>query len=379
MKISVILGTRPEAIKLCPVILQLRQNAVSEITVCVTGQHRKMLDQTLKAFGVVPDVDLNVMQPNQTLPDLTSRILTGVSHYLRQARPDLIVVQGDTTTAFAAALAGYYERIPVAHVEAGLRTHNKFSPYPEEVNRTLLADLSRLHFAPTQTAKENLLREGICSDSISVTGNTVIDALLFAVNLTRDCPPQVPGILEALIGETKRRFVLITGHRRENFGAGFVAICRAILCLAERFPEVEFVYPVHLNPNVREPVQRILSGQTNVHLLEPLDYLPFVRALDNCFFVLTDSGGIQEEAPSLGKPVLVMRTNTERPEAITAGTARIVGVDSESIFEEASRLLLDSDAYRAMSLAVNPYGDGKASVRIAEECVSFLERKAAGA
>ncbi len=382
-KISVIFGTRPEAIKLAPVILALKAHPDFECHVCVTAQHRQMLDQVLEVFDIQPDVDLDLMKPNQTLAGLTARAITGTDQYLAEYKPDMILVQGDTTTVFSAALAAFYHKIPTGHVEAGLRTGNMMSPWPEEANRVLTSRIAALHFAPTETSRQNLLREHIPEELIVVTGNTVIDALFLALEKIKDNPPRVeglPGFLQPLSSDLRPltsgsapRMVLITGHRRENFGQGFEDICRAIAELASRFPDVHFVYPVHLNPNVREPVERILRGKSevknqkseisNVHLLGPLDYLPFVAMMNRAHIILTDSGGVQEEAPSLGKPVLVMRDTTERPEAVDAGTVRLVGTDYEAIVGGVSELLMDHTVYEAMSRAHNPYGDGKATDR----------------
>ena len=366
-KVSLIFGTRPEAIKLCPLVLALRSNPASGLVphVCVTGQHRQMLDQVLEVFGVNPDADLALMHPNQTLASLTARAVTGVDHYLSEQKPDVVIVQGDTTTAFSAALAAFYRRIAVGHVEAGLRTGNRFSPFPEEVNRVITSRVADYHFAPTRWAADNLLREGVEPGRVYVTGNTVIDALHYAVQKVRQHPPQIPGVDPTLLA-SDRPIVLITGHRRENFGGGFESICRAISTLAARFPNVAFVYPVHLNPNVREPVHRLLARHANVHLLEPLSYLPFVALMERSRLILTDSGGVQEEAPGLGKPVLVMRDTTERPEAVEAGTVKLVGADAARIVDGVSVLLTDSAAYAAMARANNPYGDGKACGRIIE-------------
>ena len=362
-KISLIFGTRPEAIKLCPLVLELRKHPEFHTHVCVTGQHRQMLDQVLDVFEVVPDVDL--MQSDQTLVGLTARAVTAIDQYLAKHQPDIVIVQGDTTTTFCAALAAYYHQIPVGHVEAGLRTHNKLSPFPEEINRTMTSHIADLHFAPTQWARENLLREGIPEDRVFVTGNTVIDALHIAVEKIRQTPPAIPSLpLELLNGDNHKPLVLITGHRRESFGAGFENTCRAISQLSGQFSDTAFVYPVHLNPNVRRPVFDILSGHINIYLIEPLAYLPFVALMDRCRIVLTDSGGVQEEAPSLGKPVLVMRDTTERPEAVDAGTAKLVGTDTRTIVDNISTLLTDNDAYEIMANAVNPYGEGKACERI---------------
>jgi len=371
-KVSFIFGTRPEGVKLCPLVLAAKGHPQLAPHVCVTGQHREMLDQVLAVFAVTPDVDLNLMQPDQTLAGLTSRAIGAIDQYLAEQRPDLVLVQGDTTTVFCAALCAFYRRIPVGHVEAGLRTWNKRSPFPEEINRVLTTRVSDVHFAPTETAKQNLLQEGVSEEQIHVTGNTVIDALLMAVEKVHSNPPaisQLPDFLQPSNREphlVAPRTVLITGHRRENFGSGFENICRAVALLAARFPDVHFIYPVHLNPNVRGPVYRILGegSKETIHLIEPLDYLPFVALMDRATLVLTDSGGVQEEAPSLGKPVLVMRDTTERPEAVEMGTVKLVGTDTRSIIESTARLLTDADAYTRMANAVNPYGDGRACARI---------------
>lgn len=350
-KIAVIFGTRPEAIKLCPVVLALQKDPAFECKVCVTGQHKEMLYQVLDVFGVKPDIDLQLMRPNQTLGGLTSRAIAAIDEYLAAEKPDIVMVQGDTTTVLAGALAAFYHHIPVAHVEAGLRTGNMLSPWPEEANRVLTTRLAKWHFCPTENNKKNLLDERVNPNDIYVTGNTVIDALMIArekVTKTND---------------GKRR-VLITGHRRENFGEGFEHICTAIKKLAEEFKDVEFIYPVHLNPNVQEPVKRILKGLDNVRLIEPQSYLPFVGLMNDAYLILTDSGGVQEEAPSLGKPVLVMRDTTERPEAVTAGTVKLVGTNAEDIYREAMKLLSDEVAYKQMAAATNPYGDGHAVERI---------------
>jgi len=371
--ISFIFGTRPEAIKLAPVVLALRNHPMLQSHICVTGQHRQMLDQVLDVFGIVPDVDLCLMEPNQTLASLTARAVTAIDAYLAEHKPDMILVQGDTTTVLCAALAAFYRRIRVGHVEAGLRTWNKFSPFPEEINRTMATRLADYHFAPTEWAKANLLREGVPEDRVFVTGNTVIDALFITREKVRRDPPEIPGVPKELMnGQLHRQLVLITAHRRENFGAGFESICRAIATLAEAFPQTAFVYPVHLNPNVQEPVRRLLGGRPNIHLIEPLGYLPFVAMMDRANLILTDSGGVQEEAPSLSKPVLVMRDTTERPEAIEAGTAKLVGTDRRAIFEAVSRLLTDPEAYAAMSRTENPYGDGRAVGRIVEILAAVL-------
>ena len=352
-KISLIFGTRPEAIKLCPLALALKKNQEFDCRVCVTGQHKEMLYQVLDVFGVKPDVDLALMRPNQTLGAFTSRAIAAIDEYLAKDKPDVVVVQGDTTTVLAGALAAFYHHIPIAHVEAGLRTGNLESPWPEEANRVLTSRLARWHFCPTETNRRNLLKEGVEPSGIYVTGNTVIDALMIAKDKVRD------------IGDSKRR-VLVTGHRRENFGKGFESVCSALRSLAVEFPNIDFIYPVHLNPNVQEPVKRILAGYANVKLIPPQSYLPFVELMKNSCLILTDSGGVQEEAPSLGKPVLVMRDTTERPEAVASGTVKIVGTDSDVIAKEARRLLTDDKEYSKMAAAVNPYGDGHAVDRIVE-------------
>ncbi len=365
IKISVIFGTRPEAIKLCPIVLALKKNRDFDCRVCVTGQHREMLKQVLDVFDVTPDVDLALMRPDQTLGGFTSRAIAAIDEYLASNPPDAVIVQGDTTTVLAAALAAFYAHIPVAHVEAGLRTWNMQSPWPEEANRVLVTRLAKWHFCPTESNKNNLLKEGVAKDSIFVTGNTVIDALLMAKKMVKSNPPVIDGLPSGII-ESEARVVLITGHRRENFGIGFEHICTAIRKLSEDYPDVHFIYPVHLNPNVREPVGRIIGGSCgkNVHLIEPQPYLPFVALMDRAYLILTDSGGVQEEAPSLAKPVLVMRDTTERPEAVKAGTVKLVGTNGESIYNNTVELLSNAVAYRRMSSAANPYGDGHAVGRI---------------
>lgn len=378
-KILFIFGTRPEAIKLAPVILAFRQHPEVECRVCVTAQHRAMLDQVLDVFGIVPDTDLNLMRPNQCLGDLTARAITALDRYLATEKPQLVLIQGDTTTMFCAALAAFYHHIPIGHVEAGLRTGDLNAPWPEEANRVLTSRLATLHFTPTVRSRKNLLRENIPAENIFVTGNTVIDALLLAVAKIHENPPSIPelaNILPAVIAG-RRRLVLITGHRRENFGAGFENICRAIAELARRFPEVDFVYPVHLNPQVRQPVNDIIGTamwrSSNIHLIEPLSYLPFVALMEKSTLILTDSGGIQEEAPSLGKPVLVMRAVTERPEAVEAGTVKLVGADFNRIVLETTRLLSDSRVYNAMSRKHNPYGDGQSAGRIIAALEKYMQ------
>jgi UDP-N-acetylglucosamine 2-epimerase (non-hydrolysing) len=374
--VSLVFGTRPEAIKLAPVYLRFRQSEAVRTRVCVTGQHREMLDQVLEVFAIRPDTDLSLMQPDQTLAALTARTLTALDRYYAEDRPDLVIVQGDTTTVLCASLAAFYRRIPVAHVEAGLRTGNLEAPWPEELNRVLTSRMARLHFAPTEESRQNLLREGVPVASIHVTGNTVIDALMLARARITERAPAIDGLPNASLNFLGQRpLVLITGHRRENFGAGLAAICDAIRELARRYPKAAFIYPVHLNPRVRGPVQERLGTpdlRDQVYLIEPLPYLPFVALMNRATLILTDSGGIQEEAPSLGKPVLVMRETTERPEAVAAGTVKLVGTHTDTIVAEASRLLSDPVAYQAMARSINPYGDGAAAPRIVAACLRFL-------
>ncbi|GGK13332.1 non-hydrolyzing UDP-N-acetylglucosamine 2-epimerase [Luteimonas terricola] len=366
LKIMVVFGTRPEAIKMAPVVEALKATPGIQTLVAVTAQHREMLDQVLELFEIVPDEDLDIMQPGQTLAGLTSRILTGMDEVIARHTPDIVLVHGDTTTTMATSLAAFYNRTAVGHVEAGLRTGNLYSPWPEEANRKLTGALGTLHFAPTEQSRRNLLREGVAEDTIHTTGNTVIDALLSVVEKIRNSPE-----LEASLSsefpflDPGKRLVLVTGHRRENFGDGFEQICQALKAIASR-GDTQVVYPVHLNPNVQEPVRRILSDQPDIHLIEPLNYLPFVYLMSRSYLIVTDSGGVQEEAPSLGKPVLVMRNTTERPEAVDAGTVRLVGTDAARIIQHANQLLDDADAYQSMARAHNPYGDGQASRRIAE-------------
>ncbi len=380
-RIAVVFGTRPEAIKMAPIVLALKKNPEVDCRVCVTAQHREMLDQVLEVFGIVPETDLNLMRPNQTLGGLTSRAVEALDAYFGAQKPDLVLVQGDTTTVFCAALTAFYHRIPIGHVEAGLRTGNLQSPWPEEANRVLSSRLVSIHFAPTETSRQNLLHEHVAPESIFVTGNTVIDALFIALEKVRATPPEIPGISAGTLASWgSAPVVLITGHRRENFGPGFESICQAIATLAAEFPQVHFVYPVHLNPSVREPVARILRpaagvGAQNIHLIEPLPYLPFVALMNRATLILTDSGGVQEEAPSLGKPVLVMRDTTERPEAVAAGTVKLVGADAAKIIAETRTLLNDRAAYERMARAINPYGDGRAVERIEKVCVEFLRKR----
>ena len=378
-KIMLVFGTRPEAIKMAPLVKEFQKYPDKfQTIVCVTGQHRQMLDQVLDIFDIKPDYDLNIMKQGQDLYDVTARVLTGMRDVLSEAKPDVVLVHGDTTTSTAAALAAFYQQIPVGHVEAGLRTHNIYSPWPEEMNRQITGRIATYHFAPTPLSRENLIAEGIATDKITVTGNTVIDALYMVIDkIKRDS-----ALDSKLNAELKsagydvdrlangRKMVLITGHRRENFGDGFISMCRAIKALTEKYPDVDFVYPMHLNPNVRRPIHEgfgdDLSGLGNMFFIEPLEYLSFVYLMEKSTIVLTDSGGIQEEAPGLGKPVLVMRNTTERPEALDAGTVKLVGTDYDKIVNEVSRLLDGVEYYDKMSKAVNPYGDGSASYRIVE-------------
>ena len=372
--ISVVFGTRPEAIKLCPVVLALRDHPTLQAHVCVTAQHRQMLDQVLEVFGVVPDADLDLMQPGRTLGGFTSRAIAAVDGYLTEQKPDMVIVQGDTTTVLSAALAAFYHHIPVGHVEAGLRTGNLESPWPEEANRVLTSRITALHFAPTESNRQNLLRECVPDNHIHVTGNTVIDALIMAVDRVRSAPPDISGLPPRTdTGWWTRPMVLITGHRRESFGQGFENLCNAIATLAREHPGTNFVYPVHLNPNVREPVSRILGapGLDNIRLIDPLAYLPFVALMDHATLILTDSGGVQEEAPSLYKPVLVMRDTTERPEAVEAGVVKLVGTDPDRIIAEANEILNHPE--RPWPQIPNPYGDGQATARILTACARFLQ------
>lgn len=366
-KVLFVAGTRPEAIKLAPVIRYFRANGPEDVTtvVCSTGQHKEMLAQAFSDFDLVPDVELGVMTPGQTLSGLSSRLFVAVDDLLEREQPDWIVVQGDTTTVMIGSLAAFYRGVKVAHVEAGLRSGDRFHPFPEEVNRRIAGVVADRHFAPTVGARENLLREGVDPEAINTTGNTVIDALLWMVDRVREEKPALPKEIEPIV-QNEKTYVLITGHRRESFGAGFQNICAAIRELARLFPDVGFVYPVHLNPNVRKPVKEILGDVPGVHLIEPQSYKPFVRLIDGSSIVLTDSGGIQEEAPSLGKPVLVMRDVTERPEGVQAGTTKLVGTDREVIVNHVSELLTNPRAYEAVRTAENPYGDGLASQRIYE-------------
>ncbi|ROP48873.1 UDP-N-acetylglucosamine 2-epimerase [Enterobacter sp. BIGb0383] len=368
MKVLTVFGTRPEAIKMAPLVHALAKDPYFEAKVCVTAQHREMLDQVLNLFSIVPDYDLNIMRPGQGLTEITSRILEGLKPILESFKPDVVLVHGDTTTTLATSLAAFYQRIPVGHVEAGLRTGDLYSPWPEEANRTLTGHLAMYHFAPTENSRQNLLRENLSDSQIFVTGNTVIDAL-FWVRDSVLADEQLRAKLAAKYAflDEEKKLILVTGHRRESFGRGFEQICHALADIAARHEDVQIVYPVHLNPNVSEPVNRILGHVPNVVLIEPQDYLPFVWLMTRAWLILTDSGGIQEEAPSLGTPVLVMRDTTERPEAIEAGTVRLVGTSNQRIVEEVTRLLNDKEEYDVMSRAHNPYGDGQACGRILHE------------
>lgn len=376
-KIMLVFGTRPEAIKMAPLVKEFQKHTNKfQTIVCVTGQHRQMLDQVLEIFDIKPDNDLNIMKQGQDLYDVTARVLTGMRDVLKESKPDVVLVHGDTTTSTAAALAAFYQQIPVGHVEAGLRTHNIYSPWPEEMNRQITGRIAEYDFAPTPLSRANLIAEGVGEDKITVTGNTVIDALYWVVDKIKNTPALDQDLAEELAKagyDTERlsngkKLVLITGHRRENFGDGFISMCKAIKTLNEKYPDVDFVYPMHLNPNVRKPIHEVfgenLEGLGNMFFIEPLEYLSFVYLMEKSNIVLTDSGGIQEEAPGLGKPVLVMRDTTERPEALEAGTVKLVGTDYEMIVNEVSALLDDQAHYDAMSKAVNPYGDGKACERI---------------
>lgn len=374
-----VFGTRPEAIKMAPLVKEFQKNSADFRTiVCVTGQHREMLDQVLQIFDIHPDYDLNIMKQGQDLYDVTARVLTGLRDVLEEVHPDVVLVHGDTTTSTATALAAFYAQIPVGHVEAGLRTHNIYSPWPEEINRQITGRIANYHFAPTVLSQQNLLAEGVKEECIHITGNTVIDALYWVVNRIKEkvtLSDELTSLLkdsgyDSTRLEKGKKLVLITGHRRENFGEGFNHMCQAIKFLTEKYPEVDFVYPMHLNPNVRRPIHEVfgedLACLKNMFFIEPLEYLSFVNLMEKAHIVLTDSGGIQEEAPGLGKPVLVMRDTTERPEALSAGTVKLVGTDYDKIVNEVSALLDDAVAYEKMSHAVNPYGDGKACGRIVD-------------
>ena len=365
IKVLSIFGTRPEAIKMAPLVKALNAAEGIDAKVCVTAQHREMLDQVLDLFEIVPDYDLNIMKPGQSLYDVTTNILLGLKPILEEFKPDLVLVHGDTSTTLSASLAAFYQQIPVGHVEAGLRTGNLSSPWPEEGNRKLTGAITKLHFAPTQTSQQNLLNEAVSADDIVITGNTVIDALLQVVDKVKTDTALIATLKAKFpeLDETKK-LILVTGHRRESFGGGFERICEALVEIATAHPDTQILYPMHLNPNVREPVNRILKNVDNVHLIEPQDYLPFVYLMNQAHIIVTDSGGVQEEAPSLGKPVLVMRDTTERPEAVEAGTVKLVGTDKARIVSEVNNLLTNAQEYQSMSRAHNPYGDGKACERI---------------
>lgn len=376
MKVLILFGTRPEAIKMAPVVRTLAADVNFEAKVCVTAQHRQMLDQVLDLFEISPDYDLDIMKSDQDLVDVTSRVLVGVRDVLQREKPDVMLVHGDTTTCFAGTLSGFYAQVPVGHVEAGLRTGNLLAPFPEEANRVLTSRLAQLHFAPTQKARQNLLDEKIGEERIVVTGNTVIDALLWVRNKVTLQHQWLDAFGSARdIIENRKPYVLITGHRRENFGSGFLDICEAVATLAARHRDVHFIYPVHLNPNVQQPVYSLLGGQENIHLIEPLDYAPFVYAMDRCTLILTDSGGVQEEAPSLHKPVLVMRDTTERPEAVEMGTVILVGTDKNKIIFETERLLAEASAGEANYVIENPYGDGNAAERIRKALIKYSSKR----
>jgi len=374
-KIMLVFGTRPEAIKMAPLVKHFQKDTQNFKTIVgVTAQHRQMLDQVLDLFEIKPDYDLDIMQQGQDLYDITSRVLTGIKQVLVSEKPDVVLVHGDTTTTMAASLAAFYQQIPVGHVEAGLRTNNIYSPYPEEINRQITGRISTYHFAPTPLSKQNLLKENVNDKNIFVTGNTVIDALYWVIDKIRNNESLQQELSKQILNfgydvnrlQNNKKLVLITGHRRENFGGGFISICKAIKTLNKKYPNVDFVYPMHLNPNVRKPIQQVfgIDIQKNMFFIEPLDYLPFVYLMEKSYLILTDSGGIQEEAPSLGKPVLVMRNTTERPEAVDAGTVKLVGTDYDKIIQETSMLLENKNYYNSMSKAINPYGDGKACERI---------------
>ena len=367
MKVLTVFGTRPEAIKMAPLAIKLAEQEGIDARVCVTAQHREMLDQVLGLFEITPEYDLNIMKPGQDLTDVTTNILQGIKPILADFKPDVVLVHGDTATTFATSLAAYYQQIAVGHVEAGLRTGNIYSPWPEEANRKLTGAITTYHFAPTETSQQNLLNEAVAQENITVTGNTVIDALLdVSAKLKNDTALNSEMAERFSFLNKDKKLILVTGHRRESFGGGFERICKALAYTAEQHPDCQIVYPVHLNPNVQEPVNRLLKGVPNITLIEPQDYLPFVYLMNQAHIILTDSGGIQEEAPSLGKPVLVMRDTTERPEAVSAGTVKLVGTDVDKITTSLNQLLTDEKAYEEMSFAHNPYGDGKACERIIE-------------
>ena len=371
MKILTIFGTRPEAIKMAPLVHALEKDKRFEAKVCVTAQHREMLDQVLELFEITPDYDLDLMKAGQTLNEVTARILLELKPVLQEFKPDVVLVHGDTATTFAASLAAYYEQIAVGHVEAGLRTGNIYSPWPEEGNRKLTGALTKFHFAPTETSKQNLLKENYAAEHIHVTGNTVIDALLMVKDrINQDEQLNITLAAKFPMLNKNKKLILVTGHRRESFGGGFERICEALAITAKRYPDAQILYPMHLNPNVREPVNRILTGIDNIYLIEPQQYLPFIYLMDRAHIILTDSGGIQEEAPSLGKPVLVMRDTTERPEAVEAGTVKLVGTNVETMTLAINELMDNSEVYQAMSFAHNPYGDGEACAHIIKTLIN---------
>ena len=379
--ILIVFGTRPEAIKMAPLVRAFNEDKEIDSAICITAQHRQMLDQVLTLFDIKPDYDLDIMEHGQDLFDVTSKILLKMRKTITDVKPKLVLVHGDTTTSMITAMACFYLSVPIAHVEAGLRTNNMLAPFPEEFNRRVTGLISQLHFAPTEKSRDNLLKEGVDPDIISVTGNTVIDALHWALSIIRNDETVKRSVKQKLDEQIpfdyeSQKFILITGHRRENFGEGFLEICEAISTLADKYQEVNFVYPVHLNPNVTQPVNKILSKKKNVFLIQPLEYLAFIYLLSNCHLVLTDSGGIQEEAPSLGKPVLVMRDTTERPEAVEAGTVKLVGAQKHRIIEGVSELLDNADCYNEMSKSLNPYGDGTATPTIVTEVKRFLKKDA---
>lgn len=378
-KILSVFGTRPEAIKMAPVVVELKKYPeIFDSRICVTAQHRQMLDQVLDLFQIMPEYDLNIMRQSQSLTDITCKVLKGLEPVLKKFSPDVVLVHGDTTTTIAASLAAYYQKITVGHVEAGLRTSNIYSPWPEEINRRLATTIARYHFGPTEQSRQNLLNEGVDDKSIIVTGNTVIDALLYVVEKLRSDAALQQNMAERFdFLHSDKHLILVTGHRRENFGEGFELICNALKIIAEMHDNVEILYPVHLNPNVQEPVRRILEGVRGIYLIEPQEYLSFVYLMDRSYLIITDSGGVQEEAPSLGKPVLVTRDTTERPEAVSAGTVKLVGKDTYKIIREVSTLLSDRAAYELMNRAQNPYGDGNAAVRIVRYLIPQVKDKVA--
>ena len=379
MKILIFIGTRPEAIKMAPLISLLSEHDSFDVVLCSSGQHRLMLDQVLEIFSIIPKYDLDLMSDNQTLFSLSAKLMSSIEHVFELEEPDLALVHGDTTTAMIASLASFYKKVPVGHVEAGLRTHDKYSPFPEEVNRQLISKLANFHFAPTILNEENLLREGITQETIFVTGNTVIDSIHSIIKKIDSDQVFKKALISTLIEELQfdpltNNFILITGHRRENFGKGIENICNALLTTAKKYPHIYFVYPVHLNPNIEKPVLKMLSNQKNIKLIKPMPYDVFCFLLQNCYFVLTDSGGIQEEAPSLGKPVIVMRENSERPEAVEVGTVNLVGTSPDKIIKQCSKLIDDKSYYKSIATKKNPYGDGTASRQIVDAILNNIKR-----